>query len=139
MTVNAIDLDAITEALSRKADIDLVNCTQDQMTTISKEYFTKLFAPSDRYVNLTLPSSGGTVTAPADGYIAFSKIASAAAQWLGLRCTDTYLASLTWAGTGSGNYANCFIPVRKGETVVVEYAVAGDTKWFRFVYAEGEK
>ena len=138
MTVNAINLNAITEALSRKADIDLVNCTQDQMTTVSKEYFTKLYAPSTKFANLTLPTSGETITAPADGYIVFNKSANAASQYLGLRSQSTGLASLTWIGTTSG-YSEVMLPVRKGEIIVVQYAAGGNTNRFRFIYAEGEK
>lgn len=133
MTVNAIDLNAITEALSRKADIDLVNCTQDQMTTVSKEYFTKLFAPSSKYVNLTLPASGGTVTAPADG-------------WLEIRKSGTdqqYFKITTWiesAGSVSGsNVISLFVPMKKGISATLTYNASGTTHVFRFVYAEGEK
>ena len=37
----------------------------------------------------------------------------------------------------SGGYIAGYIPVKKGDTFIVEYNLAGSTTTFRFVYAQG--
>ena len=144
MTVNAIDLDAITEALSRKADIDLVNCTQDQMTTVSKEYFAGLSLPSIRFVNLTLGTSGNTYTAPANGWfnaLYHSTASSGTNSTLDLKNRTTGITCVSKEYSSSSQVITALIPARKGDVVRLNYEglSATDTDYFRFIYAEGEK
>lgn len=138
MTVNAIDLNAITEALSRKADIDLVNCTQDQMTTVSKEYFAAIGMPSTKYVTLSLGASGNEYTAPANGYacVEWNEVTSAG----GGSSLDIQNPAIRTYSTDTGWQRHC-LPIQKGYKFRVYYSSAsGRTlSFFRFYYAEGDK
>lgn len=137
MTVNAIDLDAITEALSRKADIDLVNCTQDQMTTVSKEYFGGLGKPSGKYVNIAtavpIDSTQHPYTAPANGYLFVTKRCTGS-QYVGAYDDSLFTHYEVWAN--DGQMANLFLPMKKGQTVIVRGSAAGADFIARFIYAE---
>lgn len=91
--------------------------------------------PSETYQDLTLLASGGTYTAPANGWFYFSKKATAANQWGFIENTT---ANMSVGGNviASGQYPRFIIPCKKGDTITVEYNLAGDTMWFRFIYAE---
>lgn len=90
--------------------------------------------PSGTYDDLTLLASGGTYTAPANGWFYFSKKATAANQWAILENTT---ANMSVGGNviASGQYPRFIMPCKKGDTITVEYNLAGDTMWFRFIYA----
>lgn len=89
--------------------------------------------PSTTYRNLTLPSSGGSVTAPDDGWIQLSKSATAAGQYIYMHSPS--LGARDWS-VGS-NTLDIYIPVCKGDSVQVNYSAAGTTSRFRFYYANG--
>ena len=93
--------------------------------------------PSDKYVDLTLGSSGATYTAPANGWFVLSKAVNATQQYI------LFLNSTN--GMRSDNYNNrnnntigAFLPCKKGDIVSCSYSAGGLTSYFRFVYAEGE-
>ena len=139
MTVNAINLDAITEALNRKADIDLVNSTQNNMTTASKEYFGGIGKPSGKYVNIATAVPIDTVahsyTAPANGYLFITKRCTAS-QYVGAYDDPVFTHYEVWAN--SGQMANLFLPMKKGNTIIVRGNADGADFIARFIYAEGE-
>lgn len=135
MTVNAIDLNAITEALTHKADIDLVNSTQDNMTAVSKAYFAGIGMPSHRYVELTLGANSAEYTAPANGYFEINMTSDAAAQHINMINTLTGF-STEGVSAKSGNVVRQFLPVLKGDIISVGYATT-TLNHFRFYYAEG--
>lgn len=101
------------------------------------EFIAHQAMPGNRYVDLTLPASGSTIAAPADGYITLTKTAGASGEYAYMRNTVN--------GVNSGIMAtaalNCriFIPVSKGHTVSINYTLSGSTSDFRFVYANGAK
>lgn len=112
------------------ADINLSN-----ITNTGKEVCANMAMPSrSRYSNLTLPASGGSIIAPADGYIHLAKNATAANQRVKLYAASQ-MAVASWS-TGAYNI-EVLLPVSKGETVNVAYTADGTTNFFRFIYANG--
>lgn len=91
--------------------------------------------PSDKYIDLTLGASGSTYTAPANGWFCVAKRSGGTNQYLGLisyglEFTDYYNSNLV---------ARNFIPCKKGGNITVNYNMTGNTEYFRFIYAEGDK
>lgn len=96
-------------------------------------------APSDKYIPLTLGASGATYIAPADGYFYFSKIATAAGQYAVFdEASDGIKGQLGDGAAAVGYGVHLLRRVKKGVTVKLKYSLAGDTKFFRFIYAERE-
>ena len=94
--------------------------------------------PSDRYMDLTLPASGGSVVAPSDGWVSVSKNAGAQYTQIVLT-TENYISTQSRAGTNVSAPVNCIIPVKQGSVVTVEYSASGSTNYFKFIYANGAK
>lgn len=94
--------------------------------------------PSNKYIDLTLGASGATYTAPASGYVAIAKRPSAANQYCYL---ENQTADFSFGGyaTVSGYDTNIFLPVSKGDIFAVNYNMAGQTTYFKFIYAKGDK
>lgn len=92
--------------------------------------------PSNRSIDLTLPANGGTITAPADGYLYLAKTSSASGQRV--KFTNTSAANMavsTWS-SGAQNL-EIIMPVSKNNVVAVYYSADGATNQFRFIYANG--
>lgn len=100
------------------------------------KYIAQQAMPSDRYMDLTLPASGGEIIAPADGYIYLGKNSSAAGQRIKI-AKGTLLCTATWS-SGSNNL-EVYLPVSKGDVISFWYTAGGTTNVFRFVYANGAK
>ncbi len=94
--------------------------------------------PGDKYINLTLGASGSNYTAPANGYLFLCKDFSAGNQYILFRFnTGNVISEITfWGGTGVG-YIAAMVPVKKGRTIAIGYTASGETRAFRFVFAEG--
>ena len=90
--------------------------------------------PSSKYIDLELPESGGTVTAPADGYIAFHKDATATTQFLAL---NNHINNISVISCGIVGGLRVMLPVSKDDNIHVEYTAAGTTQRFCFVYCNG--
>ena len=93
--------------------------------------------PSGRYIDLTLGASGSTYTAPANGWFVISKDFNASNQFVVLYNQANRLRTMQHPGAPSGN-ASCIMPAKKGQNVLCEYSLGGNTSWFSFVYAEGD-
>ena len=100
------------------------------------EYIAHQAMPSNKYIDLTLGASGSSYTAPADGYVAFSKYATAANQNISITCNN--FISFAWAHAGSINIF-VWMPVKKGDVFNVGYSAAGtySSNYFIFIYAQG--
>lgn len=97
-------------------------------------YMAHAAMPSGQYVDLTLPASGGTVTAPADGWICLVGQTTTALGNIRLRTNNLSFGSIAVAN--GGIYIPCTISVSKNDVVTVEWdAVTVST--FRFFYANG--
>lgn len=100
-------------------------------------YMANMAMPSSTYVDLTLGASGTTYTAPADGWVCFSKA--------GLNSTEaiSLFNRSTISGTQLGTRAigkttlHVFVPASKGDEVSCVYDATGNTIYFKFVYASG--
>ena len=88
--------------------------------------------PSNRYIDLTLGTSGSTYTAPADGWFILGGNNGYAVFDMnnGMASVSQYIPG--WFG------AHAYIPVEKGE-VVYAYPYNLTDVIFRFIYAVGSQ
>lgn len=93
--------------------------------------------PSSRYIDLTLGASGSTYTAPANGYLFLSKDAGSDWYYCNLVNTSMNLGCFQSEYRTSPN--TCCMPAKKGDVIRVDYNATGTTRYFRFIYAEGEQ
>lgn len=92
--------------------------------------------PSNKYINLTLGSSGSNYIAPSDGWIWLSKRATALGQYVLIRISkdSTRLYEIENDAIATNNI-QIIVPIKKGFTFYIEYSLAGETNAFRFIYA----
>ena len=126
-----VDIDEVATDLNGKADTDLANTTNQ-----AKILMSGMGMPSNRYINLTLGASGAEYTAPANGYYVVAKTSTGANQYLYM--ATEVLRSQIWA-TGSNLYLQNYMPIKKGEKIVIAYTTGGATEVFTFVYAQGSE
>lgn len=123
------DIDEIAADLQLKADVDLGNVTSAGQVRMAHAAM-----PSGQYEDLTLPANGGTVTAPADGFIQFGAVSTASGQ----ACSLSY-HGISWSSSitsvGRQN-VGVTCPVPKGAIVTVNYTSMNGS-FFRFTYANG--
>lgn len=94
--------------------------------------------PSNKYIDLTLGASGSSYTAPANGWYVIIKVAGEAEKYVELNVADNrFISSLTAVNTTQS--LSLFIPIKKGDIMKVWYSAKGETRYFRFIYAEGER
>lgn len=92
--------------------------------------------PSGKYEALSVPTSGQTVTAPADGYLCFGLAVENIGDGISLLNAATNAGSESHPSVITNAKVN--LAVSKGDVISVYYTGAG-TKVFRFVYANGAK
>ena len=95
-----------------------------------------LAMPSNKYMDLTLGATGTKYIAPANGWFALAKKSTSVGQYIQLH---TPLYSTLLGAVSNITSLITFIPVSKGTNVGVYYTASGDTDYFRFIYAQGEK
>ena len=128
------------DAATNPGLIDITELAQEMADKTDKMTAANAAMPSDRYVDLTLPVSLSTITAPADGYIFFEKITTAANQYVALYVNAPDSSAIYGANNdlpAANAYPFVLIPVKKGAVVTVEYNAAGTYTRFRFIYANG--
>lgn len=111
----------------------IANSNASNFSQAGRSYLSGLGMPSGRYIDLTLGASGSTYTAPANGWFCFNKISTGVQFASFVGSVKAY--SVVEA---SGREVSIYVPARKGESVILNYNLAGTTSFFRFVYAEGE-
>ena len=123
-----------TQAATPKAVSDALSAAKTYVDNITAH----LAMPNhSRTVALVVPSSGGTVTAPGDGYIGFHCVASSSASasmWLACGKLGDYAQN-----SGGKDFWMC-LPVSKNDVVTVSYGVSAGTlatKEIYFTYANG--
>ena len=132
-----VDIDEIATDLNGKADVDLTNCDNNGRILMSE-----MPMASNKYINLTLGTSGATYTAPANGYFYIRKACGTT--------NHVYCAIYASGSSGSINDIShctgvvadeitCLLPVKKGTVVGISYTATGATTTFRFVYAVGSE
>lgn len=120
----------VDTALAGKTNTDLSN-----LTSAGKEVCANMSMPSGRYINLTLGSSGAGYTAPADGYFSLAST------------FDTNGLLYLYRGSGAryglsflynaNIWVDSFIPVAKGDVIIIQYNGTASVHSFRFIYANG--
>ena len=118
--------------------------TKEQFDGISDLASDELYAvsgsgigfPSSDYEDLTLGASGTEYTAPANGYAYLIKASTASGQYVNIY--NGTGVSYNTRSTASGKDNIVLAQVLKGKKFKIEYDMAGETKYFRFIYAEGE-
>lgn len=95
--------------------------------------------PSDRYIDLTLGASGN-YTAPANGWFVLSKRSNAANQFIELGDPSNSVAGIRIRKHTplTDGLVMCYIPIKKGNNICINYNAGGTTELFRFIYDEGE-
>ena len=109
-----------------------------------KSQITNWGFPSTKYTNITLNASGSTYTAPADGYYVLSKNHSSNTSVEHITLVNNTLCS-GWTGFFTRIFSNIsgvsdsvWLPCSKGDVICAQYTFGGETKCFRFYYANGE-
>ena len=113
-----------------KADIDLGN-----LSNAGSIIAGKMSMPSSVYDDLTLPTSGSSVSAPSDGYFRLNGGATTGNKFVSLSGNRLVVSSTSVSGVVD---ASVILPVKKGDSVQVSYS-ADTSLVFLFVYAEGSK
>lgn len=124
------DIDEIAADLQLKADVDLGN-----VTTAGNTRMAHAAMPSGQYIQLSVPVSGSTITAPADGWVWFSKGTTDISQYVNLT-NQTGNISADSLSPLAGSNPQVYIPVSKDDVVAVYYT-AGGSGQLRFIYANG--
>lgn len=122
--------DAAQATADGKASPDL-----DNVTPAGTEVIAHAAMPSSQTVTLSLPQTGGTFTAPADGYVVFSMTSAASAtdnQYIGLMGRLSIRVRVR-----IGVVNSIFLPVVANEVVGVLYTAGMTLHSFEFVYANG--
>lgn len=130
----SVDVAELAEDLNGKVDIDLTNLDLSNLTNANKIIVSKMSTPSGVYDDLTVVASGGTYTAPANGYFCARIPFTANQAFVFLNATQLLGNQATCNGTWTG-YS--FIPAQKGDVVYMRYNCTPNL--VRFVYAEGSK
>lgn len=133
-TSNSVNLGNLKD----KLDLDIANLKSD-VTTLNalKESALTLAFPSDKYVKLTLPTSGSTLIAPDDGWFAYhSMIGGTTNDYMYIaNSRELYIHSLAQTRDLVGRGITIMFPARKGEEVYFEYVENATNKYFGFIYA----
>ena len=131
--------EASVEQLANKANVEM-----DNLSVSGKSLVSGWSMPSNRYIDLTLGASGSTYTAPANGYLTIAKAPNEVGQQVtminNLSGTNNQSGNITtrFQASTSGMTGYLFVPCKKGDKIIVNYNMGGNTDSFRFFYAEGE-
>lgn len=136
MSLN-IDIDSIVTDLNGKADRDLTNVV-GAMSASAKSNFARIGMPSDKYVSLTLGTSGATYTAPANGY--FCCLISIAAGSINFYNKTVPYGEVGFMASMNAGIYKGYVPARKGDVVCLQYVAPSSQTYtnLHFIYAEGE-
>lgn len=95
---------------------------------------------SDKYDDLTLGATGTEYIAPANGYIYIEKVSGTSGAYMNIEMkdkNDNYLFSSGMNAPGSSNYSRIYLPIQKGYKFYFYYSMTGETRYCRFIYAQG--
>lgn len=129
-----INVSQILETLNKKVDLDQKNTNEEGLA-----YGSGWGMPSDRYIELSLGSSGSRYVAPANGWYFLRKWSTKDPSYLEI-CNITSLIIDTQFKYGTVNMQYCvWVPVNKNDIIQTNYTFNGDTSIFVFVYSTGSK
>lgn len=124
-------LNHIEDGIGDSLDVDTSN-----ISDIGKSNLSGLGMPSNRYIDLTLGASDTEYTAPANGWITFTKQATSSQYFQFANITANWINNVNAA---SGQYISITCPVKKDDVFRIAYNLNGETAQFRFIYAEGDQ
>ena len=136
----------IVIANAKKTDItiNIDNITTDLNTLITNNSITisNFAMPSDKYINLTLGTTGALYTAPANGYIYFAcRLSNAGTRFFmnnsGQNTGATIFGTLLTQAQAGANLST-YMPVKQGDTFSIGYDT-NNGYTLRFIYAQGSK
>lgn len=122
-----VNIDNVMTDVNGKADTDLTN-----LTNTGKEFASGLPMPSGRNIDLTLGATGAEYTAPANGWVTFTR-ALGDREHITMSSNDVAAVFVSYGS----QVPTISIPVIKGAKFVVTYLGTGITYKFKFIYAEG--
>lgn len=145
--VNPLELGAsfnntVLKRSVRVLETDTASSTKKAYSIMTKsptnnEYMGHMAMPSDRYIDLELGASGTTYTAPANGWFTCYKGGLTTVGYLYMRNNANGLIMET-RSTINGAAVSAYVPVQKGQSILVNYDAVGTTM-FRFIYAVGSE
>lgn len=109
-----------------KQDLSNLNAT-------GKAAITAMASPSNRYIDISLPSPGGTYKAPANGWLTFVGTANLAGTYLQLVCGKRSTIMIAYAPVSPMSVE---MKVQKNQVVTVNYNFSGYSL-LTFTYDEG--
>lgn len=134
MAENAVNTEqgVILEALNNKVDLNQLNTDNQGLS-----YVSGLGMPSDKYINLTRGASGTEYTAPANGWFVCYIGGLTTVGYLYMRNNANQLIMET-RSTINGTAVSAYVPVQKGQSILINYDAVGSVNIFRFIYTQGE-
>lgn len=92
--------------------------------------------PGNNFTSVSIPETSTTVTAPANGYYSLQRYAIQPEGVIALMNLTSGMKSTVTSGNRGNPFLRCFIPVRKGDIVQVDYIqVNASADEFLFCYA----
>ncbi len=128
---NIVDLGNFKDSV----DIDIGNL-KNSVLSLKSNISTNAF-PSDKYVELTIPTSGSTLKAPANGWFVYHSLYSTNTNDYIYMSSATMFSKYCCSQTRdlSGRGVTSMLAVKKGDSVYIEYVEHAQEKYFTFVYA----
>ena len=134
-TVGGHTLAKKSTTLSGYGITDGANTNLSNLTTTGKNVVANLSMPDIRYSNLTLGATGATYTAPADGYFSLASTFNTNGYLFMYRVTGArYGTTLPY---NTNQWVDSFVPVAKGDSIIIQYSGTASVQGFRFIYANG--
>lgn len=115
-----------------------VNLPVDLLQRKDKAEISGWGMPSNKYIDLTLGTSGSRYTAPANGWFTCYVGSLTRTGYLYMRNNSNQVIMETRSAS-NGTAVSAYIPVRKNQSILINYDVQGTVNIFRFVYANGEE
>ena len=105
-----------------------------------KEDISSWSMPSGKWIDISssipIDGVGHTYTAPTNGYIFVSKRCASNNEYLGAYDDTFYTHYEVWGSTTQ--QVNFFVPLKRGQSIIIRGTASGADFIARFMYAEGE-
>lgn len=112
--------------------------TPEVLTRANLSEITSYAMPSEKYIDLTLGATGTNYIAPANGWFHLMKKAVNGGEFVYLGSRNGNALSFMEVANTNHKDLRVSLPVRKGDTINIQWSSTGDLVYFRFIYAQGE-
>lgn len=122
----------------------VANSNASNFSSAGRSLLSAMGMPSDKYIDLTLGSTGSKYNAPANGWFSLRWWSTASpTSYFNLVNSNNGIGMLLVPNQGAAYEQRLFVPAKKGDNIVLAYgniepASGTHVKHFRFNYAEGE-